>query len=113
MGNALKFTPEAGQVRVAMRDEEQDVEITVADTRRGIPPEHQQRIFEKFGQVGGPADRAWHSVGLGFTFCKMAVEAQGGVISINSAVGKGSTFWFRLPRNLPSDEHQARETQAV
>lgn len=98
VGNALKFTPEVGQVRVTMRREERNVEVAVTDTGRGIPPEHQQRIFEKFGQVGGPADRARHSAGLGLTFCKMAVEAHGGVIGVNSAVGKGSTFWFRLPQ---------------
>jgi signal transduction histidine kinase len=68
------------------------------DSGRGIPSEHQQRIFQKFGQVGGPADRARHSAGLGLTFCKMAVEAHGGVIGVNSVVGKGSTFWFRLPQ---------------
>ena len=60
VGNALKFTPEAGQVRVTFRREGQDVEVAVADTGRGIPPEHQERIFERFGQVGGPADRGRH-----------------------------------------------------
>jgi signal transduction histidine kinase len=100
-GNALKFTPEQGQVRVTLRRAEQHVAIAVADTGRGIPPEHQQRIFEKFGQVGGAADRARHSAGLGLTFCKMAVEAHGGVIGVDSVVGKGSTFWFRLPQEPP------------
>jgi two-component system sensor histidine kinase/response regulator len=103
VGNALKFTPEVGQVRVTMRSGERDVEVAVADTGRGIPPEHQQRIFEKFGQVGGPADRARHSAGLGLTFCKMAVEAHGGIIGVNSVVGKGSTFWFRLPHGPPAN----------
>jgi signal transduction histidine kinase len=100
-GNAIKFTPEQGQVRVTLRRDEQDVAIAVADTGRGIPPEHQQRIFEKFGQVGGPAERTRHSAGLGLTFCKMAVEAHGGVIGVDSVVGKGSTFWFRLPQDPP------------
>ena len=101
VGNALKFTPEAGQVRVTMRWEGQEVEVAVADTGRGIPPEHHQRIFEKFGQADAPADRARHSAGLGLTFCKMAVEAHGGIIGVNSVVGKGSTFWFRLPQGPP------------
>jgi signal transduction histidine kinase len=101
VGNALKFTPEEGQVRVTLRREGTDVEIAVADTGRGNPPEHQQRVFEKFGQDAGPADRARHSAGLGWTFCMMAVEAHGGIIGVSSTVGKGSTFWFRLPRSRP------------
>ena len=98
VGNALKFTDEEGQVRVSVRREQTSVEVAVIDTGRGIPPEHQERIFEKFGQSDGPADRKRHSAGLGLTFCKMAVEAHGGVIGVDSAVGKGSRFWFRLPQ---------------
>jgi two-component system, sensor histidine kinase and response regulator len=106
VGNALKFTPEVGQVRITLRREGQNVEVAVADTGRGIPPEHQKRIFEKFGQADGPADRGRHSAGLGLTFCKMAVEAHGGTIGVNSVVGKGSTFWFRLPQGPPGNGWQ-------
>ncbi len=106
VGNALEFTPEVGQVRVTLRREGQDAEVAVADTGRGIPSEHLQRIFEKFGQVGGPADRGRHSAGLGLTFCKMAVEAHLGTIGVNSVVGKGSTFWFRLPQGPPGNGRQ-------
>jgi signal transduction histidine kinase len=101
VGNALKFTPEVGQVQVSLRRDGTDVVVAVADSGRGIPPEYHQRIFEKFGQVGGPADRARHSAGLGLTFCKMAVEAHRGVIGVDSEVGRGSTFWFRLPQDPP------------
>ena len=59
-------------------------------TRRGPP------IFEKFGQVEDRKNRL--GTGLGLTFCKLAVEAHGGRIGVESEVGKGSTFWLALPR---------------
>ncbi len=68
--------------------------VSVADDGRGIPPEYHQRVFEKFGQVDGGTR---YSTGLGLTFCKLAVEAQGGRIGLESVVGTGSTFWFTLP----------------
>ena len=70
----------------------------------GVPVEYQARIFEKFGQVEARANRQKHSTGLGLTFCKLAVEAHGGSIGVESEVGKGSTFWFVLPRNGPAHE---------
>lgn len=58
-------------------------------------PEHHQRIFEKFGQIAGHTNR--QGTGLGLTFCKLAVEAHGGRIGVESEEGKGSTFWLALP----------------
>jgi signal transduction histidine kinase len=97
VGNAIKFTPEGGQVTVAAESCEQGVKIRVVDTGGGIPREYHQRIFEKFGQVEARQQRTMYSTGLGLTFCKLAVEAQGGRIGVESEVGKGSTFWFTLP----------------
>ena len=59
-------------------------------------PEFHQRIFEKFGQVEDRKNRM--GTGLGLTFCKLAVEAHSGRIGVESEVGKGSTFWWVLPR---------------
>ena len=72
--------------------------FAVRDTGEGIPREAFERIFEKFGQV--EARQAGHkmSTGLGLTFCRMAVEAHGGRIWIESELGQGSTFSFTLPR---------------
>ncbi len=67
------------------------------DSGPGIPPEYLERIFEKFNQVENRISGKYHSTGIGLSFCKMAVEAHGGVIGVESELGQGSTFWFTLP----------------
>ena len=78
------------------------VRVSVSDTGPGIPSEFHEKIFEKFGQVEAALHGAKHSSGLGLTFCKFAVEAHGGTIGVESAVGQGSTFWFVVPLQGPS-----------
>jgi len=94
IGNAIKCTP-AGEVTVALSREASLIRVTVRDTGRGIAPEHHGVIFEKFRQVRESDARA--GTGLGLAFCKLAVEAHGGRIGVESERGKGSTFWFTLP----------------
>lgn len=106
VGNAVKFTPAAGQITVSVRGEGADVRVSVTDTGRGIPPEFHQKVFEKFGQVEAVAHGAKHSSGLGLTFCKYAVEAHGGRIGLESTVGKGSSFWLVLPVRGPTPTAQ-------
>lgn len=101
VGNAVKFSPRGGEVRVEVTQAATGVEIRVSDQGRGISPEFHQRIFEKFGQVNGGNTPAVRSSGLGLTFCKLAVEAHGGAIGVESEVGVGSTFRVRLPLNGP------------
>jgi PAS domain S-box-containing protein len=98
LGNALKFTPEDGRVTVSIESGAEAARVLVQDTGPGIPPEYRGRIFEKFGQVENSANRQRHSTGIGLTFCKLAVEAHGGQIGVDSEEGRGSTFWFTLPR---------------
>ena len=98
LANALRFTPADGEVRVGVVVEAEHVRVFVADTGPGIPPDFHESIFDKFVQVDGSALPRNRSTGLGLAFCKMAVEAHGGRIGVDSELGKGSNFWFTLPR---------------
>jgi signal transduction histidine kinase len=96
LSNALRYTPAGGNVRIVVTPSSSEIRIAIADAGPGIAPENHQRIFEKFGQVEDSNHRL--GTGLGLTFCKLAVEAHGGRIGVESEVGKGCTFWFALPR---------------
>jgi two-component system sensor histidine kinase/response regulator len=103
LSNALKFSPQKGHIEVGCKDvldDEGNVvmhHIWVKDNGRGIPPEHHERIWDKFGQSEGRQDSSRVSTGLGLTFCKLAVEVHGGHIGLESTLGQGSTFNFTLP----------------
>jgi signal transduction histidine kinase len=98
LGNAIKFTPAGGTVTVAARqDNRGSLVFSVSDTGEGIPPEAFETIFEKFGQVDSRQRGRKLSTGLGLAFCKLAVEAHGGGIKVESVPGEGSTFSFTIP----------------
>lgn len=97
LSNAVKFTPEGGRVEVRALLEDTVVRISVTDTGAGIAPEDQAKIFEAFSQVGTDQARKHEGTGLGLTLTRRFVELHGGEISVESAVGKGSTFAFTLP----------------
>jgi two-component system sensor histidine kinase/response regulator len=92
--NAIKHTGRGGSITLRATVDGQEVTIAVADNGHGIPSQYLETIFEKFGQV---ETRQRTGTGLGLTFCKMAVEAHGGQISVESVEGEGSTFTFTLP----------------
>ncbi|OGW76163.1 MAG: hypothetical protein A2Z72_01340 [Omnitrophica bacterium RBG_13_46_9] len=101
IGNALKFTSPGSKIEVAVNDnrKNKNVIISVKDQGEGIPEEYKDKIFDKFTQVQNREARKSGGKGLGLTFCKMAVEAHGGKIWVESEVGKGSTFYFTIPVN--------------
>ncbi len=101
LGNAITFSPEGGTIGIGISSTERAVRVTVTDQGPGIAPELHQRIFDKFGQVVSRKEDRRPSTGLGLTFCKLAVEAHGGQIGVESEVGAGSTFWFTLPGTTP------------
>jgi two-component system sensor histidine kinase/response regulator len=99
VGNAFKFAPSRGEVRIGLEVSDGVVRVTISDDGPGVAPEHRKVIFEKFGQAPlGRAGKA-RSTGLGLTFCKLAVEAHGGTIGVDSSNGGGARFWIELPRN--------------
>jgi two-component system, sensor histidine kinase and response regulator len=95
--NAVKFVPDNGRVKFDIQKDDAGIKVLIIDNGPGIPKEYHAKIFEKFGQVEIRQQRKMYSTGLGLTFCKLAVEAHGGKIGIESEVGSGSTFWFTLP----------------
>ena len=97
LSNAVKFTPERGTVTVRARRTNRQVEIAVADTGVGIAPGHLQLIFEEFRQVGADYIRKAEGTGLGLALARKFVELHGGTITVQSELGKGSTFTITLP----------------
>ena len=103
MSNAIKFTPEGGRVGLrARRYDAAHVEISVRDSGPGIAPEHHQVIFEKFRQIDQSATREHHGTGLGLAIAKELIYLLGGEIGVESELGKGATFWIRLPTGAPT-----------
>jgi signal transduction histidine kinase len=97
LANAIRFSPEEGKIAVALRDTDLWLEVRVIDQGPGIPNEAQQRIFDRFRQAAQAKDSKRSGAGLGLAICKDIVEAHRGTIGVDSEVGKGSEFWFRIP----------------
>jgi signal transduction histidine kinase/DNA-binding response OmpR family regulator len=98
LGNAVKFTPEGGEIRAGYRHEaDGSVVLSVADTGIGIPGEQQERIFDKFYQLDGSSVREKTGFGLGLAISKSIVEHHKGRIWVESEPGKGACFFVRLP----------------
>jgi two-component system, sensor histidine kinase and response regulator len=100
IGNAIKFT-EKGEVLIRVTCESEienqvSLRFTVKDTGIGIPKDRLSAIFEKFIQVDSSTNRKYGGSGLGLTISKQLVNLMGGEISVDSEVGKGSTFWFTI-----------------
>ncbi len=111
LGNAIRFSPEGSTVRLAAGTGTWGVRIGVADDGVGIAPEAQERVFERFWQVDASDTRARSGTGLGLAIAKNIVEAHGGAIALDSAVGRGSTFTVSLPqRRLPGSSPPDDET---
>jgi len=95
LGNAIKFTPAGGSVTVTAAETAEGMQVCVTDTGPGISPEQQAWLFRKFSQLEGA--KKSQGTGLGLAFVRMAVEAHGGRVWIDSEVGHGSSFCFVIP----------------
>jgi heavy metal sensor kinase len=97
--NAIKYTPNKGAVRIVAKTIGRDAVIEVKDTGPGIPPEHRERIFERFYRADDARSRETGGAGLGLAIARWAVEANGGRIDVESDVGEGTLFRIVLPRS--------------
>jgi len=97
LDNAIQYTPEGGRIEVSATAKPREAVVTVADTGIGIPSTEQERIFERFYRVDAARSREAGGTGLGLSIAKHIVEAHGGRLWVESAVGSGSRFSFSIP----------------
>ncbi|MFQ5399073.1 MAG: GAF domain-containing protein [Anaerolineae bacterium] len=98
IGNAMKFSPDGGEITVEMHEYEDEVRVVVTDQGIGVPPEKRERIFERFYQVDGSSRRRFGGTGVGLAIVKRIIDAHKGKIWVESELNKGSSFCFTLHR---------------
>jgi len=94
--NAIKYTPEGGEVAVDLAQEGTEAVLRVKDTGVGIPAEHHARIFERFYRVDKHRSREDGGTGLGLSIVKHLVQSMHGKVSVSSEPGRGSTFMVQM-----------------
>ncbi len=97
VSNAIKYSPDGGEVTVSLRSDDGTVVCSVTDTGMGMSKEDQEEVFTKFFRSQAVRNSAIPGVGLGLSISKAIVEAHGGTVSLSSEVGRGTTFTFAVP----------------
>jgi signal transduction histidine kinase len=105
IANAIKYSPPGGEIRVAVRKNENDLLIEVTDRGYGIAPEDVTSIFEKFYRVPRAENADEPGAGLGLAFVREIMDSHGGHVAVKSQLGTGSTFILRLPLELKEDDN--------
>ncbi len=126
LSNAIKFTPEGGMVSISVKRENHPgkyylaavpglefIRFDVRDTGIGISSEDRERIFDEFEQVSSLHSQKYGGVGLGLALCRKLVELHGGMITVESIPGEGSTFTFLIPVTSPAVDSDIPETAAA
>ncbi len=112
LSNAFKFTPEKGNINVNLISNNNDYEITVEDTGRGIPHEELGKIFDRFYQISSTDSLRQHGTGIGLSLTKELVEMLNGTIKVNSSLKKGTSFIVTLPF-LSQQEYHGDKTDII
>ncbi|HEX7232465.1 MAG TPA: sensor histidine kinase [Candidatus Binatia bacterium] len=113
IGNAIKFTPASGAVKVsASRKSKDTVQVSVSDTGPGVLPNEREKIFDKFYQIAEQGGAKPKGTGLGLAICKALVELHGGKIWVESEMKHGSTFNFSLRAYAPENSWSNSSEQA-
>jgi two-component system phosphate regulon sensor histidine kinase PhoR len=99
ISNAINYTPEGGEVTLSFDSGKKNVTTLISDTGEGIPPQHLPRIFERFYRVDKSRSREKGGTGLGLAIVKHILDGHKSKPEVESEVGKGSTFSFKLPRS--------------
>lgn len=103
LSNAVKYSSAEDAIVLTTVDAADSVEVRIRDHGRGIPHEQQEKIFERFHQVSVEDATVRGGSGLGLAICKAIIQAHDGKIGVESEVGSGSEFWFRIPKALALD----------
>ena len=111
LNNAIKYTPNRGKITITTQQKDDHLLVSVIDTGPGIEPEDRERIFDRYAQIAGSKARSG-GFGLGLAFCRIAVEAHGGRIWVESGDnGHGSQFVFTLPLSVDSPNNDNRHPE--
>ncbi len=97
ISNAVHYTSPKGKIRIGVLLQPSSLKVVVADNGTGIPDQDLPRIFERFYRVEKDRSRGYGGTGLGLSIARKIIEAHGGGIGVNSALGEGTTVWFTLP----------------
>jgi signal transduction histidine kinase len=109
IANAIKFTPEGGTVTLTAQAEEEALTVAVSDTGVGIAAEDMPLLFRPFTQLDMTPTRSAGGAGIGLSICAAIVGAHGGRLQVESELGRGSRFWFTLPRQPAGGETGGRD----
>jgi PAS domain S-box-containing protein len=97
ISNAVKYSPDGGEVNITAEVEGENIKVSVSDQGLGIPEDLKGNLFTKFYRIHNDDRREIGGTGLGLAICKEIIRFHNGEISVESSIGKGSTFWFSLP----------------
>ncbi|MHB9023349.1 MAG: ATP-binding protein [Armatimonadota bacterium] len=101
LSNAIKYSPSGGTITVRAVDEGKQLCVSVTDQGMGIPAEHLEKIFQRFHRVHSGDSQRVGGTGIGLFLTKNLVEVHGGIVWVDSTLGKGSTFFFTIPKHAP------------